>query len=542
MESLFSLITLLIIIFQMLFTCIPLGNDRLSLKKLPLVTGIIIILNVVAFTLTMPFADWQDTQIEKARNRVIDILQRDPGLLAINAVKQKLVDAGWVQNNRLVTEEDSYSVDLIDEQTAIRSFGKSRADALVEKFNSEFASYEKAVSEHVYYQFGLAPNGKWKFPQLITHMFMHGGIMHLVGNMLFFFALGGALEERWGRGLFIVFYIFIGWCACLPYLIKPDHLPLIGASGAISGVMGAFAASMSKTRIKVGWLSIPLAIFFLLMKKKPFGIIRIPAYIVLGLYFIADYSSLITSRIDKEAMGGVAYLAHVSGFFFGVFFALIYESFNPIKKKLEVRNYALQPVVKNDDGETIASPVVVQAMEMLQRGEALKAQYKLKYYVVTNPYDSEAIKLLAHTSKLIGDFQQFNYCSDRLINQYLLAGDKNAALLVYMDLLSVLSSAQLQPQITTSNWMMICDYLRATGRNREAAIEYERLADTNTQDALAARACVQGGEAALSAYDRSRALKLFENALKMNPPESYQSRARRGIEMCQHILASHPTR
>lgn len=537
MENIFALVSLLIVIFQMFFTCIPLGNDRLSFKRLPFISASIIVLNVFAFVATLPFIETQEANINSARLQVLRFIDQEPSILGFAEIKKTLEEAGWLEDNQLATEREVYNLGQFKETTTIERLGAHNTAYYLNKFKSEFSTYQKYRKEHVYYQLGLAPNGEWKFPQLITHMFMHGGIMHLVGNMVFFFALGGALEERWGRGMFTAFYLFIGLCACLPYLIKPDHLPLIGASGAISGVMGAFAASMSKTKIKVGWLSIPLAIIFLLMKKKPFGIIRIPAYLVLGLYFVSDYASLITSRIDKEAMGGVAYLAHVSGFFFGVFFALIYESINPIKNKLEVRNYALQPVLKNDDGETVASTAVVQALDMLQRGEVLKAQYKLKYYVVANPYDVEAIKLLSHTYRMTGDFQQYNSSSAKLINYYLLAGDKNAALLVYMDLLSVLLPCQLQPQITVNNWMMICDYLRTTGRNREAAIEYERLVEAHVQDALTVRACIQGGEAALSAYDRHRALKLFENALKMNPPEVYQSRARRGIEMCQHILA-----
>ncbi|MBI3652573.1 MAG: rhomboid family intramembrane serine protease [Acidobacteria bacterium] len=540
MENLFVLIASVFIILQTIFTCVPLGNDRISFKRLPFISAAIIILNVVIFIGTTPFIEAQDLEIAATRHELFTLIERVPMILGLKEVKQKLQDAGLVQEGLLITEEKKFDLTTYTESVTVTKLGSAQIEPLLLLFNQELDAYEKARHDHLYYQLGLAPNGEWKLPQLVTHMFMHGGLLHLVGNMLFFFALGGALEERWGRAWFSAFYLFIGLCACLPYLIKPDHLPLIGASGAISGVMGAFAASMSKTKIKIGWLTIPLAIFFLIARKKPWGMVRIPALLVLGLYFLSDYSSLMASRLEKGAPGGVAYLAHVSGFFFGVFFALLFEAFKPIQANRDVRNYALQPVVKNEDGEIIISATVTQALEMMQRGEILKALYKLKYYIVSHPDDMEAIKLLAQAYKGVRDFAQFNHCSVKLINHYLAANDKEAALMVYMDLLSVLSFHQLRPHLPAYHWMMIYDYLRASGRNREAAIEYERLADANRQNMLAARAYVQGGEAALSAYDRQRAVKLFENALNLKLPETYQSRARRGLEMCQHILSSPP--
>jgi membrane associated rhomboid family serine protease len=538
MEKLFFVLSVVFILFQTLFTCLPLGNDRLSFKRLPLITGIIIILNIIAFVATTPFVEAQDMQLARARDALMETLDKNPAVLEFSEVRKRFQDIGWVQDNKINTEKGSYDLTKYVEITPAQSAADPHLKALKDKFLGELAVYEKAVHDHPYYQLGLAPNGEWKFPQLITHMFMHGGIMHIVGNMIFFFAFGGALEERWGRGVFALFYLFIGFCACLPYLVKPDHVPLIGASGAISGVMGAFAASMSKTKIKVGWLSIPLAIIFLIMRKKPFGIIRIPAYIVLGLYFIADYSSLIASRLEKGAGSGVAYFAHVSGFFFGVFVALLWESFNPIKKRRELRAYAMQAVVTNDDGETTVTSAVMQAHDMLNRGEVLKAQYKLKYYLVANPQDLEAIKLMARACKALSDNESLNIYAPRLINQYLTLGDKAAALLVYTDLVGELYRYNLYPQLSAANWMAICDYLRSTGRNREAAAEYERLANAHLDNPLAVRACVQGGEAALSIFDRAGALKLFSRALGMSPPEVYEIRARRGIEMCEHILVS----
>src|SRR5262249_62060566 len=106
------------------------------------------------------------------------------------------------------------------------------------------------ADDSVWYQFGLAPNGKWKLYQLITCAFIHGGLLHLVFNLLAFFAIAFTLEDLWGRGVFAAFYLFGGAVACLPNLIDPLNVPCIGASGAISAVVGAVFVGVATDRGK----------------------------------------------------------------------------------------------------------------------------------------------------------------------------------------------------------------------------------------------------------------------------------------------------
>lgn len=148
------------------------------------------------------------------------------------------------------------------------------------------------------------------YETIFTSMFLHGGWMHLIGNMLFLWIFGDNLEDRLGHARFAGFYLASGVAAAgLQFLADPQStIPMVGASGAIAGVMGGYLLLYPKARVDV------LFIFVIF-----FRIIPIPAWIVLGLWFgLQVFGGLST---PTEA-GGVAYLAHIGGFVAGLALAV----------------------------------------------------------------------------------------------------------------------------------------------------------------------------------------------------------------------------
>ncbi len=137
-----------------------------------------------------------------------------------------------------------------------------------------------------------------------TSMFMHGGWFHLIGNMLFLWIYGNNIEDFFGPIKFIIFYVASGISAIVLYAIfGPDsQIPLIGASGAIAGVMGAYMVLHPRARITC------LFIFFFIQ------FVVLPAKIVLGFWFAFQ---LLMALVGSNSGGGVAWLAHVGGFGFG---------------------------------------------------------------------------------------------------------------------------------------------------------------------------------------------------------------------------------
>ena len=145
------------------------------------------------------------------------------------------------------------------------------------------------------------------YGSLITSMFLHGGWMHLIGNMLYLWIFGNNIEDVMGHVKFILFYIACGILAALSHAaIDPDSaVPMIGASGAISGVLGAYLLLYPHARVLV---LIPLGFFS--------QMIYVPAGIVLGFYFLMQLVSGGMS-IGHEG-GGVAFFAHIGGFVAGM--------------------------------------------------------------------------------------------------------------------------------------------------------------------------------------------------------------------------------
>ena len=145
---------------------------------------------------------------------------------------------------------------------------------------------------------------------LLTSMFLHGGLMHLAGNMLFLYIFGDNLEDEMGHLPYLGFYLAAGIAAGLThYLAAPlSQVPTVGASGAIAGVMGGYLLLYPKARVDV------LVIFIIFFRIFP-----IPAWITLGLWFVLQIFGGFGSPADA---GGVAYWAHAGGFIAGILLTL----------------------------------------------------------------------------------------------------------------------------------------------------------------------------------------------------------------------------
>ncbi|MGW2519047.1 rhomboid family intramembrane serine protease [Streptomyces sp. NPDC001617] len=157
----------------------------------------------------------------------------------------------------------------------------------------------------------LAPPGYDKNPALsvFTAMFLHGSWLHLLGNMLFLLIFGNNVEDRMGHIRFTLFYVVCGYAASYGFaLLNADSSdPLIGASGAIAGVLGAYLVLYPKARV---WVLVPFLVFLPL---------RLPAWLVLGFWFVLQ--ALYSSGEGVSDAGTVAYAAHVVGFLVGMLLA-----------------------------------------------------------------------------------------------------------------------------------------------------------------------------------------------------------------------------
>jgi membrane associated rhomboid family serine protease len=141
---------------------------------------------------------------------------------------------------------------------------------------------------------------------LLTSMFMHGGILHLGGNMLFLWIFGPNVEGAMNRLLFVVFYLAGGLVATLGHtVVDPSSTTVtVGASGAIAAVLGGYLVLFPRAKV----LTIVFVILF-------FGVVELPAIVVLGFWFVIQ---LVSGLTDLSSTQGVAYFAHIGGFVFGL--------------------------------------------------------------------------------------------------------------------------------------------------------------------------------------------------------------------------------
>jgi len=144
---------------------------------------------------------------------------------------------------------------------------------------------------------------------LFTSMFLHGGWMHLLGNMLFLYIFGDNIEDAFGHIGYLVFYVFCGVGSGLFHVLFNLHssIPALGASGAISGVMGAYAVYFPTHRI--------LTFFFIFL-------IPVPAFLILGYWFVLQFLAGVNG-LGMATSGGVAWWAHIGGFLMGALIAVL---------------------------------------------------------------------------------------------------------------------------------------------------------------------------------------------------------------------------
>lgn len=150
---------------------------------------------------------------------------------------------------------------------------------------------------------------------IITSMFLHGGLLHLAGNMLYLWIFGNNVEDALGHFRFLLFYLFCGIAAAYLQIATAPYskLPMVGASGAIAGVLGAYLLLFPRARV----LTLIFLVFF-------WDMIRVPAVIVLGFWFILQLAYGLTS-LGGAAKGGIAWFAHLGGFAAGVVLLFIFK-------------------------------------------------------------------------------------------------------------------------------------------------------------------------------------------------------------------------
>ncbi|MEO0293766.1 MAG: rhomboid family intramembrane serine protease [candidate division WOR-3 bacterium] len=330
----------------------PIRTDSL-VRRLPIITLSIIGLNALVFSISYP--------IEIKQEKIIIRLEEE-----LREIEKK----AFSPDNP--TEIIKYAKDPKYLREKIRNREIELPEELWQKWKKKYDEFQEKMEGRVFKKYGFSPEN-FDFFTLFTSIFLHGSFTHLFVNIWFLWLVGLNVEDRWGRPFFLGFYLLSGVISDLVFMaITKVEGPLIGASGAIAGVMGAFAIQYYKSKI-----------YFLFICFLPFiyRIIPLYAWFYLPLWFFTE----ILNAIYLTDYSNIAFWAHVGGFGFGALFAIILR-LTGIEEKY------LKPLV--EDTLNLVDSKFGKAIEARSAGKIEEAENYLKEILKDNPSNIDAAKEL----------------------------------------------------------------------------------------------------------------------------------------------------
>ncbi len=281
----------------------PVGHDDSKFHRFPLCSAAIVVTCLIVFANTWPVAKKEAGEVE---NLFRSIVARSEAIATGRGTESSAVRA-------LVEEAQNapnYKVflDKIDGAIEKREAFSSEAEWLG-RLKEDIRNLREGIANGVFNRYGLVSDEP-RLHAFLTHMFLHGGFGHILFNMLFFLLVGPSLEDRWGRIVFPIAYLLSGLGAALGYMAVSGSspVPMVGASGAIAGLMGAFLITFTYSRVQM--------LALIVVKVVPFSM---PAWVFLPLWIGGEILSGLSQLQNGSAgAGGVAHWAHITGFFFGL--------------------------------------------------------------------------------------------------------------------------------------------------------------------------------------------------------------------------------
>jgi len=342
----------------------PIGHDETTVRRIPWVTFAIIGLCVVAYVLTASAPSGVE-RIEAAELRAVEYFLDHPYLELDTELKGYLYYSLRQRSGPEIAPPEDPGEQLREQR----------------ELDDDVAAFYSARNSTPYYRWGLVPTQQRPVAWL-THMLMHAGFLHLFGNLFLLYLVGPAMEDAWGHVLFALFYAVAGMVAAFFFIAGfPDiNEPLVGASGAISGVMGAFAVRYWNTRITF--------FYWLFFVKIYTGTFAAPAWQMLGLWALAQIAFAngwwaFTTTAD---MGSVAFEAHIAGFIFGVVIAFFI-------KKFEIEERFLDPGIES--ARTVyEAPSIAVALDLARDGRINEAIERLEADLERDPRNLETASAL----------------------------------------------------------------------------------------------------------------------------------------------------
>jgi len=479
---------------------LPIKHENMSARRWPVITLSLIALNTIVFLITN-FAV-KDTSDKRAEIKVDTvILAAEHPELKMQPEQQRLVDAFKKYDPKTWNEIQSPHRETINEYDArIRAMGDP--DELQAEMDRLGTEYKQLKASSIDEQYAFIPGR----PSAITYLtanFLHGGWMHLIGNMWFLWLAGFVLEDVWGRGIYTAFYLIAGAVALQihAWANPGDMTPTVGASGAVAALMGAFLVRFPKMKIEMLWV-LWISIVKLARTGNPFRYFRfrVSAYWLLPFWLAMEiFSGALFSQ------DGVAHWAHVGGFLFGTLVAVAIK-YSGLEHKA---NKAIEEKI----GWT-ADPELEQASTMMEQGQLDEAAQLLTSYVATKPSSLDAWALLRQIHTRRADTKAALDATVKTCSLHLKAHEIEAAFQDYAEFIDAGGG-----KMPASTWLELCKGAEQIQEYDRALSEYEELAKAYPAERQALTAQLSAARLCLKKLNRPQdALAIYQAAAKSPIP------------------------
>ncbi|MGP0019826.1 MAG: rhomboid family intramembrane serine protease [Candidatus Sulfotelmatobacter sp.] len=477
---------------------IPIKHENMEARRWPVVTLALIAINVAVFLFTMSAIDDETPELGEVKSHILILAALHPEL-KLQPESQRLVDGFKQSHPDQWKQVQSPYRDIINAYDAkIRMMeDTSKLQSEMDSLNTQFLSLAKTS---IVEQYAFVPAQPTAISYL-TANFLHGGWLHLIGNMWFLWLAGFVLEDVWGRWLYSAFYLIAGAAALQFYAwSNPGSItPTLGASGAVAALMGAFLVRFPKMKIEMAWLFI-----FKLYRFKAAAYWLLPAWLAVEIF----YGSLFGSN------SGVAHWAHVGGFLFGALAALAIQH-SGIEHKT---NKAIEEKLGWS-----TDPELEQASSMMDHGQLPDAIALLTNYVAAKPGSLDAWNLLRTIYTRQSDTKSYLDATVKTCALHLKAHEIEAA---FKDYAEFVDSGGKMPAAT---WLELCKGAEEMQEFDRAFAEYHELAQTYPADRQALTAQLSAARLCLKRLNRPQdALALYETAASSPIPH---------LDWDQHIVA-----
>jgi membrane associated rhomboid family serine protease len=460
---------------------IPLGLDEAETRRTPWVSLVLIAINVLVFAVVS--LGGQQAEVEQnvqARGKeVVRYLREHPYLELPAPLDRRVSDAERQQ--------------LESARKAIVRAGRMPADWEVQKqqehFDEMVADLFAQIRSSPIHRCGLIPAHPDAL-HFLTSMFMHGGWLHLIGNMFFLYLTGFFVEDAYGRILYPILYILSGVAAAAVQIIHSpgSETPMVGASGAIAGIMGAFLVRYARRRIVFLW--IPFFFIPVFVRR-----IRVPAFVYLPFWF---FGQVFISEMAGDS--GVAVWAHIGGFVFGFLTALLIAVFG-------IETKYIDPAIERQVGGS-ENTGLLRAVEAGARGDLAEARRATGQVLREDPGNLDALRYAYTVALSSNDPGEIGRHASRLLDAYIAAGENDPAAYLVKEAVTAV------PEGLSARFLLRAgDFMARRGDARQALELYDRVVRGFPDDPSVLRALVQSADLAARAGDRFRAQKLLEQAM-----------------------------